>query len=356
MRATTQRGALLETLGKVKSAVAVRHTIPVMGAVLIRAGGGQVTLTGTNLEVALTASCKANVSRQGAIAVLPKTLEAFLKAVKAETVTLSTVGKTRLKVEAGAITTIEGFDAQEFPDVQGVRGEAVMVIGLANALKQISYAMAQEDSRPVLNAIQFAPENGTVALAAADGFRLAVTKVKAKGQFEQTIVPARAVQLIEKLMPGKVSIHRAKNGKSTKYPHISFVGDGLVLTAMVTKGTYPNYKQVIPKGGSLLTVDKGALKNALDVVSITLPDNDIVRFHARGGNLVVSTKNEETGETEIKVPAKGKAKIAFHIHYLRDVVDKASEQFKIRLKDAQTPGVVKQNGTIHVLMPMFVQW
>jgi len=356
MRATTQRGALLETLGKVKSAVAAKHNLPVVGAVLIRAGGGQLSLTGTNLEVALTASCKANVTRQGAIAVLPKTLEAFLKAVKAETVTLSLVGKTHLKVEAGAITTLEGFEAQEFPKVQGVRGKAVEVTGLASAFRQISYAMAKEDTRPVLNGVCFTPDKGAVVLAAADGFRLAETKVKAKGHFEQTIVPARAVKLVEKLMPGKVSIHMKKDGQSAEYPHISFVGDGLVLTAMVTKGTYPNYKQVIPKGGSLLTVDKGALKDALDVVSITLPDNDAVRLHTRGGNLVVSTKHEETGETEIKLPAKGKAKIAFNIHYLRDVLAKASEQLILRLRDAQTPGVVKQNGTIHVLMPMFVQW
>lgn len=356
MRATTQRGALLETLGKVKSAVAVKHTLPVLGAVLIQAGGGQVTLSGTNLEVALTASCKANVSRQGAIAVLPKTLEAFLKAVKAETVTLSRVGKSRLKVEAGAATTLEGFEAKEFPKVQGVRGKAVVVTGLANALKQISYAMAKEDGRPVLNGVHFAPESGAVVLAASDGLRLAETKVKAKGQFEQTIVPARAVQLIEKLMPGKVSVHRAKNGKSTRYPHISFVGEGLVLTAMIIQGTFPNYKQVIPKGGSLLTVDKGALRNALDVVSITLPNNDIVRFQTRGGNLVVSTKDEDRGETEIKVPAKGKAKIAFNMRYFRDIIAKASEQVILRIRDAQTPGVVKQNGTIHVLTPMSVQW
>lgn len=356
MRATTQRGALLETLGKVKSAVAVKHTLPVLGAVLIRAGGGQVTLTGTNLEVALTASCKANVTRQGAIAVLPKTLEAFLKAVKAETVTLSLVGKTHLKVEAGATTTLEGFEAQDFPKVQGVRGKAVEVTGLASALKQISYAMAKEGGRPVLEGVCFTPNNGTVVLAAADGFRLAKTKVKAKGQFVQAVVPARAVQLIERLMPGKVSIHRPKNGKPKQYPHISFVGEGLVLTAMIIQGTFPNYKQVIPKGGSLLTVDKGALRNALDVVSATLPDNNCVRLHSRGGKLVVSTKDEDRGETEIKVPAKGKVKIAFDIRYVRDLLAKASEQFILRLRDAQTPGVVKQNSTIHVLMPMFVEW
>jgi DNA polymerase III sliding clamp (beta) subunit (PCNA family) len=53
MRATTQRMALLETLGKVKSAVPGKHLVPVCASVLIRAAGGQVTLVGTNLEVAL---------------------------------------------------------------------------------------------------------------------------------------------------------------------------------------------------------------------------------------------------------------------------------------------------------------
>ena len=356
MRATTQRGALLETLGKVKSAVAAKHTVPVCGAVLIRAGGGQVTLTGTNLEVALTASCKAIVTRQGAVAVLPKTLEAFLKAVKVETITLSLVGKNHLKIEAGATTTLEGFEAEDFPLVPGVKGKAVEVTGLASALKQISYATSKDEARPVLNGVCFTPDNGRIALAAADGFRLAETTVKAKGQLEQTIVPARAVQLVEKLMPGKVSIHRKKDEQSAEYPHISFVGDGLVLTAMVTKGIYPSYKQVIPKGGSLLTMDKGALKDALDMVSVTLPDNNIVRLRTRGSNLVVSTKNEEKGETEVKVPAKGKAKIAFDIRYLRDILARTNGQTILRTRNAQSPGVVKQNGTIHVIMPMFVEW
>jgi len=356
MRATTQRGALLETLGKVKSAVAAHHTLPVVRAVLIRAGGGQLVLTGYDLEVALTASCKANVTRQGAIAVLPKTLEAFLKAVKAETVTLSVVGKNHLKIEAGAITTIEGFEKQDYPDLPGVRGQPIEVAGLANGLKQISYAIAREDSRPALNGVYFASEDGKMVLTASDGLRLAETRVKAKGQVEQTIVPAKAVQFIEKLMPGKVSIHRTKTKRSGKRPTISFVGDGLVLTAMAIQAQYPNYKQVIPKNGSPLTVDNKALKDALDITSITLPDNEAVRLQTRGSNLIVSTKDTNKGETEVKLPAKGKAKITFNARFLKDLLIKTDSPLKLRISSPQSPGVVRQNGTIHVLMPMFVQW
>jgi DNA polymerase-3 subunit beta len=357
MRATTKRGALLETLGKVKSAVAAKHTIPVVGAILIRAGGGQLTLTGTDLEVALTASCKASVGRQGAIAVLPKTLEAFLKAVKSETVTLSLVNDKFLGVEAGAAaTTIEGFDAKEFPDIEGVRGKPVVVTGLANGLKQISYAMAGDNSRPVLNGVYFHPNGGNLVLAAADGFRLAETRVKAKGSVEDTVVPAKAVQLVQKLMPGKVSVHRVKETREGKRGTISFVSDGLVLTSMVIEGTFPNYEQVIPKNGSPVRVDSKALRDALDTVAITLPDNKAVRLQTVRGKLIVSTKNAEKGETAVKVPAKGKTTIAFNMAYLKDLLANTTSPLIMRTTNAQSPGVVRQNGTIHVMMPMFVEW
>jgi len=355
MRATTQREALLKTLGKVKSAVVARPTLPVLSNILIRAGGGELTLTATDLEVALTASCKANVTRQGAIAVLPKTLEAFLKAVKDEKVALSIVDKNRLKVEAGAITTLEGFEAQDYPSVPGVKGKAIVVVtGLADALKQISYAMARDEAaRPALSGAYFASENGSMVLTATDGYRLAETKVRAKEQIEPTIVPAKAIQFIEKLMPGKVSIHRVKKAKVR--PTISFVGEGLVLTAMVIESKFPNYKHLIPQNGSPLTLEKKALQSALDIVKVTLPGNNAVRLQTRSGKLIISTNSDE-GNTEVKVPAKGKAMIAFDINYLKDVLARSSEKFIMRTSSPQNPVAIRQNGTVHVLMPMANQW
>jgi len=236
-----------------------------------------------------------------------------------------------------------------------VRGKPVVVAGLANGLKQVSYAMASDNARPVLNGVCFRPNGGKLILAAADGFRLAETKVKAKGSLEETIVPAKAVQLVERLMPSKVSVHRVKETREGHRDTISFVGDGLVLTVMVIQGTYPNYEQIIPKNGSPLTVDRKALKEALDVVSITLPDTNAVRLNSVRGKLIVSTKDEDKGVTEAKVPARGKAQIAFDVRYLKDVLAKVNDKVTLRTSNAQSPGVVRQNGTIHVLMPMFVK-
>jgi len=351
MRATTQRRELLEALSKVKTAVPTKPSLPVLASVLIKADGGQITLTGNDLEVCLTGGCKANISKKGSVCAPVKGMEAFLKAVNAEKVTLSLSGKNRLKIEADtALTTLEGFEAQDYPSVPKVKAKITEVIGMGKALKEISYAMAKEDSRPVLNAVCLAQENGKMEMAAADGFRLAVTSAKAKGKLDkQIIVPSKAVRLIERLMPGKVAIHNAQATPEG----FAFASEGLVMAVMPIQGSYPNYQQLIPKNETSLKVDCKELSNALRVVAVTLPDNNAVRLQTRTGKLIVSTKADEQ-ETEVKVPTKGKIKIAFDIKFLKDTLARMGEVVTIRTKDAQSPAVFRQNGTVHVLMPMHV--
>jgi len=351
MRATTQRMALLETLGKVKSVVPSRSVVPICSSILIRADGGVITLTGTDLEVSVSGNCKASISKAGAVCASPKQLESFLRGISAKTVTLSSVGKASLKVEAdNATTVIEGFEAKEFPPVAGVKGKGLEVANLGKALKDTSYAMAKDDTRPVLNGLCFTPIDKGVELAAADGYRLAKTTVKAKGSLAgQVIIPSKAAQLLEKLMLGKVTIHPGQED-------IAFVGDGLALVAKTIQGTYPNYNQVIPKNGSPLTVDRKQLQDALKVIMGMKDAHDRVFLRTRGKALIASRKDEEGGRTEFRVPAKGKVKIAFKGKQLKDLLARVDGQFTLRTTTSQSPGVVKNNGTIHVLMPLNIEW
>jgi hypothetical protein len=57
-----------------------------------------------------------------------------------------------------------------------------------------------------------------------------------------------------------------------------------------------------------------------------------------------------------KCRRKGRVKIAFDARYFKDVLARVSGPITLRTKNAQSPGVVKQNGTLHVLMPMHVEW
>jgi DNA polymerase-3 subunit beta len=351
MRATVKRNELLDAVSKAKLASSRKATLPILASVLVWAGGGQVIVTGSDLETTLSAGCKASVSRKGAVCVDPTPLEKFLKAVKEDSIIVSQVGKASLKLELakGAYTVIEGFDAKDYPEVKAASGKPVTFTGLADAIKQVFYAVATEEARPVLNGIYFRPNGGNVHLVAADGFRLAETKVKCSGKIDEVIVPAATADLVRKLIPGKVLVTRSRG-------RITFRANGYIISGAEIVGKFPDYEQVIPKNGSPLTVDKKELKRALDIVSITAGNANPVKLFTKRGKLIVSTEDGES-RTEVTVPAKGKTQIAFNIKYLADVLKMSSgDKFTLRTTVPSSPGCMRDNGTVHVLMPMFAQW
>jgi len=356
VRVTLKRDVLLETLGKVKSAAPRNPSLPILASILVTAKGGLLTLAANDLEVCVLASCKANISKAGSIAVSPVMLEDFLKRVSGTTVTLSAKTAT-LTVEAGAAsTTMKGFAPEDFPKLPKLQGKPVVIYGLDKAVGEVLYAVAREEHRPVLCGVSLTPKNGRVELAAADGFRLAITSARVKGTLkEQLIVPAKALSLLKRFLPGNVTA--LVWGKDDRDKAIAFhQNNGVTVVAKTIAGNYPNYAQLIPKKGSLLKVATDQLKQALETVMAIKPENDAVKLQGRGKSLVVSARDGADRVAAVKVPATGKVKAGFNGKYLKDLLGVVGKDFMLRMEKPETPGVVKNNGTVHVLMPMNVQW
>ena len=65
MKFSTQREVLLQPLSQVIGVVERRQTLPVLANFLITAQGNRLSVTGTDMEVELIASVKADISREG---------------------------------------------------------------------------------------------------------------------------------------------------------------------------------------------------------------------------------------------------------------------------------------------------
>jgi DNA polymerase III sliding clamp (beta) subunit (PCNA family) len=398
MKITINRGDLLELMGKLKAALPKKGryvSLNVIRTVLLRTEKGRLVATANNLEFCLTASCKAKVTSGGSICVDAEPLIAFLKAVTSETITLSSSNKLEkwtekeaywdeqrnvqyknvpkshrllsARLEAGnAATTIQGndqvFEAKDFPPVPKVKGKS-LTMTLAPGLEQVDYAVGTEANRPILCGISFRQVGSKVELAAADGFRLAVTSVKTKGTLtREMVVDAQALSVVKRLMPKMVSITETvkkevdKDGNAFTFVEaVSFEAADMVLVARAIRGQYPDYHQLIPATKTGVTVAREAILEALKVIAGIKPESEKVCLQTKGKNLIVWAKGD-AGRTEVKVPARGTTRIAFHLRYLREIIQKVDGTVTLRTKSPSEPGVVKQNGTTHVLMPMFVQW
>src|SRR4030042_3447487 len=136
-----------------------------------------------------------------------------------------------------------------------------------------------------------------------------------------------------------------------------FLFDNIAFITNAIYGTYPNYKQLIPKGGTKLTTSVEAMRQALKVVMSG--EKDIFGYKlilkTKGPMLHLSYKHEET-ETAAKIPCKGKAYISISGQYLLDLIN-AVEGEKITLVTHSDSGPVKciSGKTTHLVMPLAME-
>jgi DNA polymerase-3 subunit beta len=377
MKLTCLQENLNRGLSIVGRAVATRTTLPITNNVLLATDEGRLKLVATNLEMAISCWIGAKVEQEGSITVPARLLTEFVSSLPNDTISANlspqtkTLGLKCARFEA----RISGVDAKEFPPIpsvdEGVKTE-VEVEALRQAINQVVFAAATEESRPVLTGVSTQFEGNTLTLAAADGFRLAVYKMPIKnkaGQKTEVIIPARTMAELNRLMGDQeedVSITLNPNKSQ-----VLFRLKSTELVSQLVQGTFPNYSQLIPKSYSTRVIISVAdFQRATKTASIFARDGSgIVRLvitpgsEANPGKLAVSARSEEIGDDvgEIDATVEGaEAKIAFNGKYLMDVLGVLKEsQVALETTNPSSPGLIRPVGTenyTHVVMPMFVQW
>jgi DNA polymerase-3 subunit beta len=364
-------------LNVVGRAVAVRTTLPITNNVLLATEKSRLKLSATNLEMAISCWIGAKVEEEGAITVPARLLSEFISSLPTEKVDIvlspqtKTLGLKCARFEA----RISGVDAKDFPPVPKVEGgiaTKVEVEAFKQAIAQVAFAAATEESRPVLTGVDAEFDGDTLTLAAADGFRLAVYKLplaQAVTQKTEVIIPARTLAELNRLMADQeeaveITVNPEKGQALFKLKDIE-------LVSQLIQGSFPNYSQLIPKKYTTKAVISVAdFLRATKTASIFARDGSgIVRLvvapgaEMKPGKVTVSARSEEIGDDvgEIDAMVEGdEAKIAFNGKYLTDVLGVLGEaQVALETTNPSSPGVLKPVGVdnyIHVVMPMFVQW
>jgi DNA polymerase-3 subunit beta len=377
MKLTCLQENLNRGLSIVGRAVAAKTTLPITSNVLLATDEGRLKLVATNLEMAISCWIGAKVEDEGAITVPARLLTEFVSSLPADTISVhlspqtKTLGLKCARFEA----RISGVDAKEFPPIPSVdEGIAakVEVDALRQAINQVVFAAATEESRPVLTGVCTQFEDKTLTLAAADGFRLAVFKLPIAESFKQkteVIIPARTLAELNRLMTDEEEVVNItlNPGKS----QVLFRLKNTELVSQLVQGTFPNYAQLIPQSYSTrMIVSVADFLRATKTASIFARDGSgIVRLvvtpgsEAGPGKVAVSARSEEIGDDvgEIDATVEGAdAKIAFNGKYLSDVLSVLREsQVALETTSPSSPGLLRPVGTdnyTHVVMPMFVQW
>lgn len=264
---------LSKALSKIINVVPTKSTLPVLENLLFELSGNQLTLTASDLEIAMSVTLQVSGISDGRIAMPAKKLNETLRALPSKDVTISTdSGSNRitLKTDQGEYK-MTGEPAGNYPETERVEEDFSLELDsslLRTIISKTVYAVSSDDLRPSMMGVLFQWKNESFRAVATDGHRLVqiihkgALSTAAQGDRE-VIIPAKALNLVlRSLDEGDVKIVFGKTNVRLTF------GD-LELVSRIIDERYPNYESVIPmENDKVLEINRNALLAAVNRCSI----------------------------------------------------------------------------------------
>ena len=340
-----------------------RANLPALSSVLITSDGNRLILRATNLECGVEVTFSAKVSEEGVVAVPATVLYGFLSNSKGKTVSVNLVGEL-FKIEtertSASIKTISHDDFPVLPKVSAERSFSIKTTDLVRAIRSVAYCASTSTIKPELQGVLLYGEAGKLTAVATDSFRLAEKTVplRAGGSVPQLLLPARNAAELMRILEsaqGDVELYYNDNQLSTH------IGD-IYYTSRLIDGTFPNYKQILPKSFSTeVVVLREDLAGALKSLSIFADKFSQVSFNIEPSKkaIFLSSRNPDVGEQTSTVKATisgGAVAMNFNGRYLADSLQAISgESVRIQSNGAGKPLVIKDaadTSFLYLAMPM----
>ncbi|MCQ8240787.1 DNA polymerase III subunit beta [Rhizosaccharibacter radicis] len=375
MKLKADRATLLKALAHIQSVAEKRNTIPILANVLISVAKGRLTLTATDMEIAVVEEVAGAAGLQDGTTTAPAAVlyEIVRKLPDGAEVELDqTGGDAPLALRAGRYaTSLNVLSSDDFPSMTAgelphrFRVPAAVLRGLIDRTR---FAISTEETRYYLNGIflHTAKSAGGEMLraVATDGHRLARVETElpagASGM-PGVIVPRKTVAELRKLLDE--AGEEVEIGLSDT--RIQFTAGTVTLTSKLIDGTFPEYERVIPRDNDrILRVGKKDFSDAVArVAAISQERSRPVKLSLDKHLLTLSaaspdqgTAKEELDDGRVSYEA-APMEIGFQARYLNDITDQIEKDVEFAFSDSAAPTVVRDidsPSALYVLMPMRV--
>jgi DNA polymerase-3 subunit beta len=391
MKVSCLQENLAKGLSIVGRAVASRSTLPVLSNVLLTTDGDKLKLSANNFELGINCWVGAKVEQAGAITVPARLLTDFVNSLPAERIDMDLDEATQtLNLRCARIeSNIKGIDAQEFPAVPTATDDDIAIKlepeTLRTMIKQVVFAAATDESRPVFTGVLLQFSADSLTMAAADGFRLSVRTMPlnqniadtledaglghANGNASNLVIPARALTELSRISGEQEEALDLIITPARR--QVLFHMQDIELVSQLIEGDFPDYTRIIPPAHTTRSVmDTAGFLKSVKISHLFARDSaNIVRLEVApsgdelmNGRITLVATSAELGNNVSDIDASidgDPIKIAFNAKYLIDVLSVIdTPQFALETSTESSPGVfhpVGDNQFTHVIMPMHIQ-
>ena len=348
MRFTCEKSMLVQGLNIAGRTVAQKSSLSVIEGILCKAGAG-LSLTGYNMETAITYEIEAEVSDPGQCILPAKLFGDIIRRLPEGPVTVVVDDSYKVSIRAGyASFTISAESADDYPELPDVNDGKPIRIPQSKLKELIGgtiFAVSENQGRPIHTGVKFEVTDSSVTAVAVDGFRLARRTwhpEEGTGRELSFVVPAAGLKEVEKIVTD--SEENAAFTLGTK--HILFQIGNATLVCRLLEGEFLDWRRVVPTNCPVkLVAHVSDLASSVERVGLIVSEKykSPVRCVFSHNELLMRT-NTTIGAAEDRCSLAGDGKeleIGFNVRYLADALKAIpSEEVTLELTNGLSPIVL----------------
>jgi len=350
---------LARALNSVARIANSRNTLPILSNVLLKTQNNRLSISATNLDIAITHYIGSKIEKNGAITVPARLMQDFISNLPDSVLNLE-LNDNKLSIITDKYqSAINGIAAEDFPVMPAIKGDTLWKVDakeFKKTLQQVVFAASGDDARPVLTGVYFHTAGGQVTVAATDSYRLAERKLGKSKDSVNFLVPASAAADLLRII--------SDTDKEVAVTHddqqvLFQVGD-VTLVARLIEGNYPDYRKLIPsKFTTTATLKKADFMNIAKISSLFARESAgsitiKVEDKKVSINAIASQLGENTATADADVTGGGE--VTLNSRYLIDALNAfGSEEVDFCFNGKLEPCIVKSSqdpSYLHLIMPL----
>ncbi|MBR0312979.1 MAG: hypothetical protein IJQ98_11385 [Oscillospiraceae bacterium] len=292
MNITINRSELSDAVSRAAAIAPASSPVRELEGVMLEtdAAAKTLTVTATNLEIALEQRVPCETAEDDALVVNASLFDAMLKKLAGDTAKLHRrTDDPYLTIEGGeAAYCLPALERKNFPNMEVAFPEdTISVTGIPAMVRRSAFAVSAQGSDPLLKCVNLRfTKDGLVAVG-SDGLRL----VSAKGDQKSTgnvslLVPAASLNVLARISSDKDEYRVGTTGKK-----IVFSKPNLIYSARIVEEEYVDTDRIISYLQNAFTVltDISELRNAMDTVMPVDPGGSVC-LSFNGDRLTLAAK------------------------------------------------------------------
>ncbi|MBX7311611.1 DNA polymerase III subunit beta [Clostridium chauvoei] len=343
-----EKQKLQEAISIATKAITGKTTMPILEGIYICATKHGLTLIGSDMDVSIETKLIADVLEEGKIVIDAKIFSEIIRKLPNSEVKIETLENNIIQITCEkSVFNLVYMNGEDYPSLPSINENLTVEVPqniLKNMIKGTAFAIAQDETRPILQGILFEVKNKTLNLVALDGYRLAVKSEFLDNDNEiEVVIPGKTLNEVSKILEDISDIVKITFTNN----HILFNLNDTKVISRLLDGKFVNYESLLPQEYKILVnVNKQKLQNCIERASLMAKDgnSNLIKLDVQEDTLII-TSNSQLGKVreEVSINLRGEdIQIAFNSRYLLDVLKTMEDdEVVMQMTSSVSPCVIK---------------